>query len=451
MSQGDASAVWPGEAYETLPPGVQQTAAFLRERGVWFCLGRNQEARSCRDAAKKRNRLGETGIPLWDELKSFFGTVRRPDGREQHFMVHCRGDRLLDLDRVSDEVGGEIERLDGEALARLGMDYGLVNPFALDGPLITSPLLQIFDTDLLEPIGVPGTVMTNAGDLTWSVELHVGQLVDALEHVHTANVSTNDPEERLRPAWAISPATIGIVTGNGPESGMMLWRMMNSAVREALGQDARGDVVMPRVVVQSIPELGLTMELDQREHDVWPALRRAVLTLCRDGAKVIAVACNTTPYFAPEIRKLTDEYGAEFVSIAEVAGRWLRARGIDQVALVGVRTVADLGPWSAFREPLAGIGVEVPDDHTMGRIQELAYDVKARGADHRSLTHLRNILKRGVQSDVVLLALTEISLVLEVQKTSQRSERLLIDTMQLYADELARRYLVAPGVQTLPT
>jgi aspartate/glutamate racemase/prolyl-tRNA editing enzyme YbaK/EbsC (Cys-tRNA(Pro) deacylase) len=440
-----------GEAGETAPPqAVRRTTAFLEERGVWFRLGRNHEARSCRDAAHKRNRLGEIGIPLWDELKSFFGVVTRPDGRKQHFMVHCRGDRVLNLERVAAEVGGHVERLDGEALEQLGLEYGLVNPFgALDGPLITSPLLQVFDRDLLDPIGVPGTVMTNAGDPTWSVELHAMQLVDALQHVHVADVSATDPKERPRPAWAVSPATIGILTGNGPESGMMLWRMMNTAVREALGEDSRGDIVMPRVVVQSIPELGLTMELDRRHRDVWPALRGAVLTLCRDGAKIIAVACNTTPYFTAAIRELTDQYGAVFVSIAEVAGRWLKSRGIDQVALVGVRTVADLGEWSPFRVPLAGIGVEVPNNHTMGKIHELAYDVKSRGADQRSLTHLRSILQRGVESDVVLLALTEISLVLELQKTSQRSERLLIDTMQLYADELARRYLNAPGAPAL--
>ena len=183
------------------------------------------------------------------------------------------------------------------------------------------------------------------------------------------------------------------------------------------------------------------MELGQRRKEVWPPLREAVTTLCRGGARLITVACNTTPFFTEDIRKLAHEYDATFVSIAEVAGRWLRSRGIDQIALVGVESVADLGPLSPYREPLAGIGVEVPDEPTMAKIQELAYNVKARGADHRSLNQLRGIINKGVRADVVLLALSEISLVLELQRTAQRSERMLVDTMKIYAKEIADLYL----------
>lgn len=454
------------EGTDDPPPSVAHTAQFLADREVWFVLGRNHEARSCRDAANKRTRLGETGIPLWDELKSFFGSAQYPDGRRQYLIVHCRGDRLLDLDRTADVIGARIQRLGKEELANLGMEYGLVNPFkartdghqqvvapteddilrfeekgGADGQLMSSGVLQVFDEDLVQPIGLPGTVMTNAGDLTWSVEFHANKLVDALDHAMVAEVSVSDPEEPPRPQWATHPPTIGILTGNGPESGMMLWRMINDSVRDGLGRNASGDTSMPRVVVQSLPELGLTMELDQRHRDVWPALRTATGSLCRDGARLVTLACNTTPHFSKEIRTITAEYGAEFVSIAEVAGDWLRANGITEIALVGVTTVADLGPWSPYREPLAGISVEIPDDRTMQRINELAYDVKARGADHRSLNELRNILNLGVEAKVVLLALTEISLVLEQQKKAQRSDRLLVDTMSLYASEIARRFL----------
>lgn len=425
------------------PPSVRRTSAFLGELGVWFVLGRNPEARSCADAANKRARLGEVGIPLWDELKSFFGHVTRDDGHMQYFVVHCRGDRLLDLDRVADIVGGAPERVEGGALEALGMAYGLVNPFepwALDGQLLTAPVLQVFDRDLLTPIGLPGTVMTNAGDLTWSVELRAAELADALDHVVIADVSVPDPDLN-RPTWAVTPTTIGIITGNGPESGMLLWRLVIRAVREQLGPNARGDIAMPRVLVHSLPELGLTMELDRRHRYVWPALRNATAELCRDGVRLLAVACNTTPHFAPELRRITAEYGATFVSMPEVVGQWLHASRIERVALVGVQTVADLGPWSPYREPLRGINVEVPDERTMARIHELAYDVKARGADEAGLSRLRSLLEHRVSADVVLLALTEISLLLERQTRPQRSSRLLVDTMKLYAMALAEHYL----------
>jgi aspartate racemase len=442
----------------TLPPAVARVAAFLGERDVWYQLGRNPEVRSCRDAAHKRNRLGETGIPLWDELKSFFGVVRRADGHLQHIVVHCRGDRLIDLDRVAEAVRSPArpERLDGDALKNLGMAYGLVNPFepwSFDGQLLAAGVLQVFDKDLVEPIGIPGTVMTNAGSLTWSVELHANELVKVLDHVVIADVSYEDPEETKRPAWTTTPTTFGLITGNGPDSGMLLWRTINRVVRAELDGDTRrdlsGDFAMPRVLVQSLPELGLTMELDRRHEAVWPALKAATAELCLDGATVVAVACNTTPYFAPELQRICDEYGARFVSMPEVAGDWLRRQGIDEIALLGVQTVADLGPWSPYREPLSGVRVEIPGKETMQRIHELAYRVKSEGPSHRSLTRLRQLLASEVRTETVLLALTELSLLMEIQKRPSKSGRLIVDTIQLYAEALAHNYLGRPLTQTI--
>lgn len=428
------------------PPSVARITAFLSERGVWYVLGRNREARSCRDAAQKRVRLGETGIPLWDELKSFFGVARRVDGHLQYLVVHCRGDRMIDLASVAREVGSPSppERLDSTALEQLGMAYGLVNPFepwAFDGQLLAAPVLQVFDRDLLTPIGVPGTVMTNAGSLTWSVELHVEELVRSLDHVMVADVSHPEPDGAPRPKWAAAPTTFGVITGNGPDSGMLLWRSINRIVREYHGTRSRGDLAMPRVLVQSLPELGLTMELDRRHAAVWPALRAATAELCRDGAKTLAVACNTTPHFSPEIRQICVEYGASFLSMPEIVGAWLHHKGIDRIALLGVQTVAELGPWSPYREPLQGIHVEVPNDQTMTRIHALAYQVKAQGPTHAGLDRLRRILNREIQADTVVLALTELSLLLELQKRPQRSDRLIVDTIQLYAAALAEQYL----------
>jgi aspartate racemase len=440
-----------------LPPAVARVAAFLSEREVWHQLGRNPEVHSCRDAAHKRSRLGETGIPLWDELKSFFGVVRRADGHPQHIVVHCRGDHLVDLDRVAGAVRSPSppERLDGGALEHLGMAYGLVNPFepwSFDGQLLAAAVLQVFDRDLIEPVGIPGTVMTNAGSLTWSVELHAHELVKALDHVVVADVSYEDPDEGKRPAWTTTPTTFGLITGNGPDSGMLLWRAINRVVRAELGdarRDLSGDFAMPRVLVHSLPELGLTMELDRRHEAVWPALRAATAELCRDGATVVAVACNTTPYFAPELQRICDEYGARFVSMPEVAGEWLRRQGIKEIALLGVQTVADLGPWSPYREPLSGVQVEIPGKETMRRIHELAYRVKSEGPSHRSLTRLRQLLSSEVRTETVLLALTELSLLMEIQKRPSKSGRLIVDTIQLYAEALAQNYLQRPLTQTL--
>jgi aspartate/glutamate racemase len=439
---------------EDVPLAVQRTAQFLAQRGVWYLLSRNSAARSCRDAAHKRDRLGHVGIPLWDELKSFFGQATLRDGRQQFVVVHCRGDRLLDLERVQSslDLAKPPERIEASNLETLGMAYGLVNPFeswTFDGQLLSTPVLQVFDTDLLTPIGIPGTVMTNAGDLTWGVELRAQDLADRLDHVSIGEVSMIDPEEPRPFAAQSARPTIGIITGNAPESGIALWNHVNEHVRGFLGVACYGDVSMPRVIVDSIPELGQSMELAARSEPVWDALRRACVDLCRAQARVIGLACNTTQYFTPRLREICGEYGAEFVSMPEAVALSLRNEGVKQVGLIGISYVTDLDGWSAYGSALAGIDVELPDESIVGRIEELAYLVKAEGANQRGLNGLRD-LSRRFHSKHLVLALTELSVLLDLQKRPGRSGKVLIDPLAVYAEALASRFLGVPfPLQTL--
>lgn len=431
-----------------VPMAVQQTASFLRGRGVWFRLSRNQEARSCRDAAHKRWRLGQEGIPLYDEMKSFFGRAAEPAGAAPFVIVHCRGDRILDMDRLAKvlRLREPPARLTATEVEELGVAYGLVNPFepwALDGQLIASPALQVFDHDLLQSLGLPGTVMTNAGDLTWAVEFHASALPPVLEKVVLADVAIPDPDVPPRPDVNGRP-TIGIITGNAPESGIALWNRLNIRVREVMGPDNYGDVSMPPVVVHSLPELGMSMELATRHEPVWEALREAAARLCQEGAQVVALACNTTHYFTPQLRKVCSDHGAEFLSMPESVGTWLHRRDIHQVALVGIRYVSDLGEWSAYREPLAGIEVERPGPRAKERLDDLAYQVKREGPNQRGLSRLRDVLHQEIESEHIVLALTELSVLLERQRKPGRSGKTIIDPLSLYADALVSRYLGLP-------
>jgi len=432
-----------------VPPAVRQTVKFLSSKGVWWQLSRNHEAFSCRDAARKRRRLGHEGIELWNELKSYCGLFRNATGHDQRFLAHCRGDRILDLGKLREalKAQGEPERLSEEELARLGLRYGLVNPFnhfEIDGPLLATPLLQVFDEELTSPHGVPGTMMTNAGDLTWGVELDVVALIREIDNSFVANIAAPDPDNEGQLWGAREAATIGILTGNAPESGMHLWSSFNRQVRELLESLSCGDISMPPTTVVSLPALGLTMELDRREENIWPHLRKAVQDTCRAGVQVLAIACHTTHYFTPQIRAICAEYGTEFLSMAETLGIWLRSRGIGEIALMGIRHVSELGDWSAYREPLEGIQVERPTERAKQLLDELAYQVKAEGASEAGLNRLRTVLREEVKSDTVVLALTELSILLSLQRKKGKSGRRLIDPLELYAEALARRYLGLP-------
>lgn len=437
-----------------VPLAVERTVGFLSRLGVWWAPSRNHEAFSCRDAARKRQRLGHEGIELWNELKSYFGRFRNASGSLQYFLAHCRGDREIDLDRLSEALqsDGEVDRVEDEELQKLGLRYGLVNPFEswqmsnyeMDGRLLTAPVLQIFDRELETPIGVPGTMMTNAGDLTWAIEFDVTEFIKKVDNVLVADIAHRNLEEEGVLWGAREVRAVGIITGNAPESGMHLWTEINRQMREMLGSLSCGDVSMPPVTIFSLPALGLTMELDVREEKIWPHLRKVVTDACRSGVRTLAIACHTTHYFTPQIRSICEEYGTQFVSMAEILGQWLRQQGIRKLALVGIRPVSELGRWSAYRQPLQGLEVERPSERALELLDQLAYQVKAEGPTETGLNRLRDILRREVQSETVVLALTELSILLSLQRKKGRSGRLLIDPLGLYAEALARDYLGLP-------
>ena len=98
---------------EPLPTEVLRCAELLAMLGIWHCFSRNAPATGCQEAARRRNRLGHEGIPLWDELKSFLGEYNdMKEDVHKIFLAHCRGDRELDFGKLKNALplAGEIRR-----------------------------------------------------------------------------------------------------------------------------------------------------------------------------------------------------------------------------------------------------------------------------------------------------------------------------------------------------
>ncbi len=111
------------------------------------------------------------------------------------------------------------------------------------------------------------------------------------------------------------------------------------------------------------------------------------------------------------------------------------------IALIGIGAVATLGPWSGFRDDLAAFKVEQPSARGLDRIQEIAYQVKTEGVSEAALNRLRDVLRQETVSRHVVIALTELSLLVRWQKKRKRSDRVLIDTLGLLAEALACWFL----------
>lgn len=227
---------------------------------------------------------------------------------------------------------------------------------------------------------------------------------------------------------------IGIITGSGPEAGLDLWAKVLRANRSLLGAAYGGDLDAPEVVIFSVPELGLSMELERNDARVWQALRDTAERMA-PHVDHYGIACNTLNHYADRLAAL--ELPARLVSMGEVAREHLTGHGITRVALLGARPVMDLGPWSAYRTLAQHVSVELPADPD--ELHAIIYEVKRRGAEQPDIVARFERVLAGLQSEVALLACTELPLI-PVATDRPRT----VDVTDLLALALAR-LAIAPS------
>lgn len=438
-----------------VPDTVKATISFLASRNVWFNISRNKRATSCLEAAQRRSRLGKIGIPIWDEMKSAIYSVPSSTGDRIILAIHCRGDRTVQEESIRAflSLNSEIERMPADLVEqKLSMGYGLVNPFS---EILDEKVIHVFDDDLISMIGVPGTLMTNAGDYEWGVEFYVAELAGRLKRAEVAKVSEPDPKANRR-IWGVrDQRQIAIITGNSPESGMLLWESVNECIRQFLGSSCAGDLSMPPVTVFSLPEMGLSMELEERTTATWEAVKGAVTRACVGGCKILALACNTTQYFRSEIEAICEKWGAQFISIPSALQEYAQANGINRARLFGIGPVTDFVAYSAFRK-IDNLELFPASEEDVLRIEELGFAVKRGSEKSKNLQKLKSILgqqdtgrEKSKKPLPSVIALTELSLILrDAGLWKQRfspshtfSDRLLIDTVPVYAIAIAAEYL----------
>jgi aspartate racemase len=228
---------------------------------------------------------------------------------------------------------------------------------------------------------------------------------------------------------------IGIITGSGPEAGVDLWTKLLRANRMLLGTRYGGDLDAPEVVIFSVPELGLSMELARNDAQVWQALQH---TATQMAAHVdhYAIACNTLNHYADRLDALG--LPARLVSVGDVVRDHLAEHGIHRVALLAALPVMDLGAWSAYRALPLHADVERPAD--VHELHEIIYEVKRRGGEQPDIVERFARVLAQLESDVALLACTELPL---IPCTAARPR--CIDVTDLLALALARLSLTAPA------
>ena len=414
------------------PREVIRNLEFFERNNLWRIVSRNPPVRSCAEAARRRNRLGHVGIPLCDELKSNVGLYYSANSVKL-IVVHCRGHQNLDAGKLERLLGSKFERIGGDKLeSEFGLSYGSVSPFHFS---VHGDVQQIVDETVLQRYFPPYTMITNLGHLEYAVEFRPADIFQHLPNVDIADIV----EKRNRSVPLGEP--IGILTGNSPESGMMLWERINGYIRGSRAVDFRGDISFPRVIVESVPEMGLSMELAEREVDVRLVVLRAVRKLCDSGANVVVIACNTTQYFSDEVDAICKSYGARFVSIVDVTMTYLKDSGIRTFDFLSLGNVSNFQRWSAFGRLLDEFEVHVPDERSISAIRNLAFSVKKEVVSSATINRLRDLVNNSTKTETVVLALTELSILFASQRGKQRSQKRFVDTLEILAQAVAAVYI----------
>jgi len=419
------------------PVSVQKTIDFVKSSDIWFSVTQNLNngaAMSCADAAHKRNRLGgQNGIPLCDELKSNIGYCSIGQERK-YYLLHCRGNQKIDQQKINALLGANFQRLENEELkAIFNCEYGLVNPFLFDAYF--PEVEQIFDNSLLEEYSPPYTIMTNAGDKLWGIEIKANELVTVVKNKRSSDIITNDSKIKIK------KHKIGILTGNSPESGIFLWQKINEVIRARLDNDFLGDLSFPAVLVKSIPEMGLSMELDNRKNETWKFVKEGIVSLCKNGATIIGIACNTIQFFSKEINEMCKEYGTDYFSMYDAVNSFLIAEKINHFDFLGIKYVTDFSKWSDFKKLKDNYHVAIPSEKDLERISRIAFEVKQKVVTPKGINDLRDVIKNSTKTKNIIIALTEISILLATQKQRRDDDKRYIDTLSLLAHKIADRYL----------
>lgn len=226
-------------------------------------------------------------------------------------------------------------------------------------------------------------------------------------------------------------AKLGIISGSGPEAGLDLWNKILEENRRALGADFHGDLDAPHVVIHSVPALGLSMELERYEQNVWESLKETIQEISKH-ADFFCIACNTLNYFRDRILSL--ELSAQFVSFSDVVSRYLHssANTGGNTALLGARPVAALGKWSPYKHLAEGMKFEKVEN--LDDWHELIEDVKKYGGNHPPLITRFQSLLSGLKASTVLLACTELPLL-----PIQMPDKNLVDVTRLVAKEMVKK------------
>ena len=325
---------------------------------------------------------------------------------------------------------------------RFAMDYGSVNPmmFAMNS---SDCVINLFDTSVTQQVAIcPGTMMTNACDHTWGIEFDPRLLIKKISPKIIGHIAVSDKGliSNYIPQW-INPKSIGIITGNGPDSGIALWNMINAKCVELLNKNFLGDISLPEIRIVSLPAMGVSVEFDKRNTATMNAVMKSTGLL--KNVDILALTCITNHYFTKTISELSERNGCGYMSIMEAVIKYIMHSKLNNFALLGNNFITDLASYKEYAE-LKNLNCEHISEHCIEMFRKLACQVKEKQNLRSAFQKLIHLLNTHIESENIILALTELSLLFRSFKNQKFCTRNVIDPLEIYAEKLSYTCLGFP-------
>lgn len=222
--------------------------------------------------------------------------------------------------------------------------------------------------------------------------------------------------------------TLGLLGGMSWESSIEYERIINTAVRTALGGTHSADLIVRSYDFGAIEAL----QAEGRWDDAGSLLAGDAVALVRAGAECIVLCTNTMHVVADQIEAAID---VPFLHLADATATSVIEAQVSTVALLGTRYTMEQ---DFYRARLAshGLTVLVPDEPDRTTVHDVIYDELVRGvvspkSKAAYLDVIGRLIERGATG--VIAGCTEIELLVAPDDVSVR----YFPTARLHAEAAA--------------
>ena len=218
---------------------------------------------------------------------------------------------------------------------------------------------------------------------------------------------------------------VGILGGMGPEATVDLLRRVVAAT------PARDDADHIHCLIDNNPHVPsrIAALIDGTGRSPAPELVRMARQLEANGATMLAIACNTAHWYAPDIVRAV---GVPLLNMIELTADRLAGTGVRRVGLLASTAVLRIGLYeAALTRRSVAVVVPARQDALMGVIR--AVKAGDSGAEQRGVFRA---VAEEMEADVLLIACTELSVIAGALDGVAAE---VVDALQVLAEEIVRR------------